>query len=63
MSLLGDERHIDLSPEELEQIVEIKKINEENKILLDQLKKDTNKNKTELKASQKYKGEKYGLKF
>lgn len=63
MSLLADERHIDLSPEELEQIVESYDIDEEIMMRFEQLKQAAINHKTELKASQKYKGEKYGLKF
>lgn len=61
--MILEERHIDLSPEELEEIVESYDIDEEMMMRFEQLKQASINHKTELKASQKYKGEKYGLKF
>ena len=58
-----EQRHIDLSPEELEEIVDSYDIDEELMLRFEQLKQASINHRTELKASQKYKGEKYGLKF
>ena len=58
-----NDRHIDLSPEELEEIVDTCDIDIDLMNRFEQLKQATIRHKTELKASQKYKGEKYGLEF
>ena len=61
--ILLEERYIDLSPEEIEEIVESYDIDEDLMLRFEKLKQQLIEHKTELKSSQKYKGDKYGLKF
>lgn len=58
-----NERHINLSPEELEELVDSYDIDENLMLRFEKLKQQLIEHKTDLKASQKYKGDKYGLKF
>ncbi len=61
--VLLEERYIDLSPEEIEEIVESYDIDEDLMLRFEKLKQQIIEHKTELKSSQKYKGDKYGLEF
>jgi len=61
--LLGDERHIDLTPEELEEIVESYDIDEDIINRFEGLKQQFIKHQIELKSMQRYKEEKYECKF
>ncbi len=58
-----DERYIDLTPDELEVIVESYDIDEEIMKRFDELKQQFIKHLIELKSVQKYKSEKYGFNF